>query len=232
MTDMPSVRGRLTADRPMADLTWLRVGGVADHFFQPADVDDLADFLQALPSDVDVFAMGVGSNIIIRDGGLRAVVVRLGRGFNDVTFDGDLVTAGAAALDARVAKMAADQGRDLTFLRTIPGTIGGAVKMNAGCYGSYLADVFHSALAVTRDGRKVVLGVDDVDFEYRQSTVPDGMVLAHVTVRAPAGDPAILHQRMDEQLAKRDETQPTAIILSIAGFIPSTILAVGLYQLT
>ncbi len=209
MTDMPSVRGRLTADRPMADLTWLRVGGAADHLFQPADVDDLAEFLAALPAAVAVFPMGVGSNVIIRDGGLRAVVIRLGRGFNDVTFDGDLVTAGAAALDARVAKMAADQGRDLTFLRTIPGTVGGAVKMNAGCYGSYLADVFHSALAVTRDGQKVSLTRDDIQFDYRQSTVPDGMVLTHITMRAPGGDPAALHHRMEQQLAKRDETQPT-----------------------
>ena len=138
--EMPQVRGRLTPDRPLADLTWLRVGGPADWLFQPADADDLADFLRQLDPAVPVFPMGVGSNLIVRDGGLRAVVIRMGRGFNRIDIEGSRVTAGAAALDAHVAKKAAEAGIDLTFLRTIPGAIGGAVRMNAGCYGSYVAD--------------------------------------------------------------------------------------------
>ncbi|HSF64255.1 MAG TPA: FAD-binding protein, partial [Paracoccaceae bacterium] len=135
MVTLPLVRGVLTPDRPLAELTWLRVGGPADWLFQPADEDDLAAFLRGLDPGVPVFPMGVGSNLIVRDGGIRAVVIRLGRGFNGIAVEGDRVVAGAAALDAHVARRAAEAGRDLTFLRTIPGSIGGAVRMNAGCYG-------------------------------------------------------------------------------------------------
>ncbi|WP_432817442.1 UDP-N-acetylmuramate dehydrogenase [Sulfitobacter sp. JB4-11] len=206
---MPPVRGRLSADRPMADLTWLRVGGPADVLFQPADADDLCDFLRALPKPVPVFPVGVGSNLIVRDGGLRAVVIRLGRGFNGIEVDGDHVTAGAAALDAHVARKAADHGLDLTFLRTIPGSIGGALRMNAGCYGSYTADVFVSAQAVTRTGDVITLGPNELNFRYRQTDLPEGAVLISATFKAPKGEPDELHARMEAQLAKRDETQPT-----------------------
>ena len=209
MTQMPTPRGALTADRDLSSLTWLRVGGPADWLFQPADLLDLQDFLRDLPRGVDVFPMGVGSNLIVRDGGLRAVVIRLGRGFNQIEIDGTTVTAGAAALDAHVAKRAADAGLDLTFLRTIPGSIGGAVRMNAGCYGSYTADHFLSARVVLRDGQMVELGKGDLNFQYRQSDMPEGAVLVDATFHAERGDPDALHARMDAQLAKRDETQPT-----------------------
>ncbi|WP_299670749.1 UDP-N-acetylmuramate dehydrogenase [uncultured Roseobacter sp.] len=209
MTQMPDVRGRLTPNRALSDLTWLRVGGPADWFFQPADLDDLRQFLAALPDEAAVFPMGVGSNLIVRDGGLRAVVIRLGRGFNGTEIDDARVTAGAAALDAHVARKAADAGRDLTFLRTIPGSIGGALRMNAGCYGSYIADVLVEAQAVTRSGEVTTLTPEDLDFAYRHSALPDGWVLTAATFDAPAGDPGALHARMDEQLAKRDATQPT-----------------------
>ncbi|MGB0799684.1 MAG: FAD-binding protein, partial [Planktomarina sp.] len=155
MTKMPETRGRLTPNRDLSDLTWLRVGGPADHLYQPADRDDLQEFLAALPDTVAAYPMGVGSNMIVRDGGIRAVVIRLGRGFNGITFDGNLAHVGAAALDAHVARKAADANLDLTFLRTIPGSIGGALRMNAGCYGSYFADVFVSARGVTRAGELV-----------------------------------------------------------------------------
>ncbi|MGR3700816.1 MAG: UDP-N-acetylmuramate dehydrogenase [Paracoccaceae bacterium] len=203
------LRGTLTADRLLSDLTWLRVGGPADWLYQPADADDLALFLRGLDADVPVFPMGVGSNLIVRDGGLRAVVIRLGRGFNAITIDGTSVTAGAAALDAHVARRAAEAGLDLTFLRTIPGSIGGAVRMNAGCYGSYVADVLHSVTAVTREGRIVTLTADALRFAYRQSHLPDGWVLVSATFQPPAGDPAHLAARMEEQIAKRDASQPT-----------------------
>ncbi|MEP1352668.1 MAG: UDP-N-acetylmuramate dehydrogenase [Tateyamaria sp.] len=208
-TGIPDVRGSLTAHKDLSTLTWLRVGGPADWLLQPADVQDLSDFLKSLGLDVPVFPMGVGSNLIVRDGGLRAVVVRLGRGFNEIKVDGDMVTAGAAALDAHVARRAADAGVDLTFLRTIPGTLGGAVRMNAGCYGSYTADVFHSAQVVLRDGTITTLAPADMNFRYRQSDLPTGAVLTSVTLRAPLGDPADLNARMADQLAKRDATQPT-----------------------
>ncbi|TDK43212.1 UDP-N-acetylmuramate dehydrogenase [Antarcticimicrobium luteum] len=207
--DLPQVRGRLTRHKPLSELTWLRVGGPADALFQPADEADLADFLAALDPKVPVFPMGVGSNLIVRDGGLRAVVIRLGRGFNTIAVDGNLVTAGAAALDAHVAKKAAEAGVDLTFLRTIPGSIGGAVRMNAGCYGSYVADVLVSARAVTRGGEIVTLTAPDLNFRYRQSDLPDGMVLIEATLQGAPGDPDALLARMEDQLRKRDESQPT-----------------------
>ena len=206
---MPQVRGRLTEGRMLADLTWLRVGGPADWLFQPADVADLADFLRDLPEGLPVFPMGVGSNLIVRDGGLRAVVIRMGRGFNGISVAGNRVTAGAAALDAHVAKKAAEAGVDLTFLRTIPGAIGGAVRMNAGCYGSYIADHFVEAQAVTRQGEQVTLTARDLDFRYRQTDLPEGWVITGATFEGPPGDPEALAQKMADQLAKRDASQPT-----------------------
>ncbi|OED48800.1 UDP-N-acetylenolpyruvoylglucosamine reductase [Rhodobacteraceae bacterium (ex Bugula neritina AB1)] len=205
---LPAVRGRLVRQKPLAELTWLRVGGPADYLFQPADIHDLADFLRQLDPAVPVFPMGVGSNLIVRDGGMRAVVIRLGRGFNSIETDGETVTAGAAALDAHVARKAADAGIDLTFLRTIPGSIGGAVRMNAGCYGSYTADVFVSATIVTRDGKIREITAEELQFQYRQTAFPAGAVLVSATLRGPMGDPAELHARMEAQLKKRDETQP------------------------
>lgn len=206
---MPSVRGRLTENRSLSDLTWLRVGGAADYLFQPADVEDLRHFLAELPAEVVVFPMGVGSNLIVRDGGLRAVVIRLGRGFNAIETNGNQVTAGAAALDAHVARKAADSGLDLTFLRTIPGSIGGAVRMNAGCYGSYIADHFVSAQIVTRHGELRQITGQELQFQYRQTELPEGAVLVSATLRADAAEPEALHARMEAQLKKRDETQPT-----------------------
>ncbi|EAQ46209.1 UDP-N-acetylenolpyruvoylglucosamine reductase [Roseobacter sp. MED193] len=206
---MPSVRGRLTENRSLSDLTWLRVGGAADYLFQPADVEDLRHFLAELPAEVVVFPMGVGSNLIVRDGGLRAVVVRLGRGFNAIETNGNQVTAGAAALDAHVARKAADAGLDLTFLRTIPGSIGGAVRMNAGCYGSYIADHFVSAQIVTRQGELRQITAEELQFQYRQTALPEGAVLVSACLRAEVAEPEALHARMEAQLKKRDETQPT-----------------------
>ena len=208
--DLPAnIRGRLTPDRTLADLTWLRVGGPADWLFQPADTDDLAAFLAWLDPDIPVFPMGVGSNLIVRDGGIRGVVIRLGRGFNAIRIEGSQIIAGAAALDAHVARTAAEAGRDLTFLRTIPGSIGGAVRMNAGCYGTYVADVFASATAVTRAGEIVTLTPEDLAFRYRQTDLPLDTVIVEASFEAPAGDPETLAARMADQLAKRDATQPT-----------------------
>lgn len=209
MTSLPETRGVLTPDRVLSDLTWLRVGGPADWLFQPADIQDLADFLKALDPAVVIFPMGVGSNLIVRDGGIRAVVIRMGRGFNAILVEGTRVTAGVAALDAHVARKAAEAGVDLTFLRTIPGAIGGAVRMNAGCYGSYVADHLVSARAVTRGGDLVTLSPADLNFRYRQTDLPEGWVLVEAVFEGASGAPAALHAKMDEQIAKRDATQPT-----------------------
>ncbi|MBN8631139.1 MAG: UDP-N-acetylmuramate dehydrogenase [Rhodobacterales bacterium] len=209
MTKLPIPRGVLTPDRPLSDLTWLRVGGPADWLFQPADEADLAEFLTALDPAIPVFPMGVGSNLIVRDGGLRAVVIRLGRGFNGISVDGNRVTAGAAALDAHVAKRAAEAGLDLTFLRTIPGSIGGAVRMNAGCYGSYVADVLEELRVVTRQGEVLTLPASALQLRYRQSDLPEGSVIISATFRTAKGDPAVLEAKMAEQITKRDASQPT-----------------------
>jgi UDP-N-acetylmuramate dehydrogenase len=207
--DIPIPQGKLTQNRSLASLTWLGVGGPADYFFQPADETDLATFLRDLPEDIAVFPMGVGSNLIVRDGGLRAVVIRLGRGFNEISVQGNQVTAGAAVLDAMVARKSAEAGVDLTFLRTIPGSIGGAVCMNAGCYGSYVSDHFVRARVVTRQGEILTLGPDDIRFSYRQSGLPQGSVVTQAVFEGPMGDPQVLGYQMAAQLKNRDETQPT-----------------------
>ncbi len=209
MTGLPAVRGTLTPNRPLADLTWLRVGGPADWLFQPADEADLQSFLAALDPAIAVFPMGVGSNLIVRDGGIRAVVIRLGRGFNAIETTGETVTAGAAALDAHVARKAAEAGLDLTFLRTIPGSIGGAVRMNAGCYGSYVADHLTSIRVITRQGEARDIPAAELHLRYRQSDLPEGWVITAATFRAAKGDPAELDARMTDQIAKRDASQPT-----------------------
>ncbi len=206
--DLIPVRGTLSANKSLDTLTWLRVGGPADWLFQPADEADLSGFLAALDPEVVVFPMGVGSNLIVRDGGLRAVVIRLGRGFNAIAID-ETITAGAAALDAHVARKAADAGRDLTFVRTIPGSIGGAVRMNAGCYGSYVADNLIDVTAIDRQGQRHVIPAADLKLAYRQSDLPEGMVITQARFNAARGDASALHARMEDQLAKRDATQPT-----------------------
>ncbi|MCE8439108.1 UDP-N-acetylmuramate dehydrogenase [Rhodovulum sulfidophilum] len=209
MTQMPEPRGRLTPGKALSELTWLRVGGPADWLFQPADAEDLAAFLAALPAGMPVFPMGVGSNLIVRDGGIRGVVIRLGRGFNAISVEGARVTAGAAALDAHVARRAAEAGVDLSFLRTIPGAIGGAVRMNAGCYGRYVADVLVSARAVTRSGKIVTLSPGDLRLGYRQSHLPEGWVITEATFEGRPGAPEALAAQMEEQIARRDASQPT-----------------------
>ncbi|MFQ6549561.1 UDP-N-acetylmuramate dehydrogenase [Aestuariibius sp. 2305UL40-4] len=202
-------RGALTAKRPLADLTWLRVGGPAEWFFQPADQEDLRAFLAGLDPETSVFPMGVGSNLIVRDGGVRGVVIRLGRGFNGISIEGRRVRAGAAALDALVARKAAEAGVDLTFLRTIPGSIGGAVRMNAGCYGAYVKDRLVEVTAVLRDGSVTVIPAEALQLAYRSSVLPEGAVVVEALFEGPEGEPEALAARMEDQLAKRDATQPT-----------------------
>lgn len=205
---LPPVRGRLTEGRALADLTWLRVGGPAEWLFQPADLDDLRAFLGALEPAVPVFPLGLGSNLIVREGGIGGVVVRLGRFFASVRIEGARVIAGAAALDAHVARQAAAAGADLAFLRTIPGAIGGAVRMNAGCYGSYVADVLAEAVVVTRGGDVRRLPRAALGFGYRHSALPPDWIVVEAVFDAPAGEPAEIGERMAAQVARRDATQP------------------------
>ena len=208
--NLPDVRGTLSFDHDMSGLSWLRVGGPADVLFQPADLDDLRAFLRDLDPSIPVFPIGVCSNLIIRDGGIDGVVIRFGRGFNGIEMLGDnRVRAGVGALDAHVARKAAQAGTDLAFLRTIPGAVGGAAKMNAGCYGVSTADVFVEAQAVTRQGEIVTLSKDDIGFAYRSTTIPDDMILTSVLLQGTVGEPAAIEAKMEDALAKREATQPT-----------------------
>ncbi len=207
--ELPQVRGKLRAGQALSDLTWLRVGGPAEWLFRPADADDLSAFLAGLDASVPVFPMGVGSNLIVRDGGIAGVVIRLGRGFNATRVEGDRVVAGAAALDAHVARKAAEAGLDLTFLRTIPGSVGGAVRMNAGCYGSYVSDHLVEVRAVLRSGAAVTIPAADLALGYRASRLPEGAVIVEATFAADRGEPEALAARMAEQVARRDASQPT-----------------------
>ena len=197
LENLPAVAGTYTFNRPLADLSWLKVGGPAEVLFQPADVADLQSFFKNLSSEIPVMPIGVCSNLIIRDGGIRGVVIRMGRGFNGIEIlDGNRVRVGAAALDAHVARKAAAAGIDLAFLRTIPGAIGGAAKMNAGCYGTYTADVFIEAQAITRAGKLVTLTKADMDFAYRSTTIPNGMIIASVLLEGTSGDPQKIEAKM------------------------------------
>lgn len=209
LPELPPVRGKLLRDEALAPYTWFRVGGPADALFIPADHDDLAQFLRALPDSVPVYPIGVGSNLIVRDGGIGGVVIRpAGRAFGTVTTDGLRVTAGAAALDMQVARAAAKAGiAGLEFLVGIPGTIGGALTMNAGCYGRETKDILVSAWGYDRRGEKRVFENADFGFAYRKTQV-DGIVWVEATFEGTLDEPALVEARMAEITAKREASQP------------------------
>lgn len=207
---LPEVAGRIALDEPLAPYTWLRVGGPAEVLFLPKDEADLSRFLKALDPGVPVMTLGVGSNTLVRDGGVEGVVIRLGRAFADIATDGHRLTAGAAALDAQVAKAAGEAGiAGLEFYTGVPGTIGGAVVMNAGCYGQETKDVLVCADVMDRDGAVRTLTNGDLAFRYRHSIVQDGesIVLSAVYEGRP-DDPAALKTRMAEITTRREASQP------------------------
>lgn len=207
---LPPVRGRLEPNASLAELTWFRAGGPAEVLFSPADEADLADFLKGTPKDVPVYVIGVGSNLLVRDGGVPGVVIRLGRGFADVTEEtGHRVRAGAAALDVRVARFALEKSIDaLTFLRGIPGTIGGALRMNAGAYGGETKDILIEARAVDRSGNIHVLSNADMKYSYRHCGAPEDLVFTQALFQGRAGDPAEISAAMDKITESREATQP------------------------
>ncbi|HJW40912.1 MAG TPA: UDP-N-acetylmuramate dehydrogenase [Rhizomicrobium sp.] len=206
---LPPVRGTYAAGAALKDLVWFRAGGPAEILFRPADADDLATFLAAKSADIRVSVIGVGSNLLIRDGGIPGVVVRLPGSMGKVAVDGMRVTAGAAALDANVAKLAADAGiAGLEFLRGIPGTVGGALRMNAGSYGREIKDIFVSATAVDRSGAIVTLGPAEMGFTYRHTVAPDDLVFVSATFEGTRDEPAAVRARMDKLMADREASQP------------------------
>jgi UDP-N-acetylmuramate dehydrogenase len=206
---LPRVRGRLTAEAPIGPLTWFRVGGPAEVLFRPADENDLADFLANTPADIPVTVLGVGSNLLVRDGGIPGVVVRLGRGFAEVITQAEEVRAGAGALDLNVALTAAEAGLEgLEFLSGIPGTVGGGFRTNAGAYGSEFKDVLVSAKAVDRRGRLHEAIPSDLGLSYRHSEIPADWIFVGAIFRARQGDKAAIGQRLAEIQAAREASQP------------------------
>lgn len=211
---LPPVRGRLTENAPLGHMTWFGVGGPAEVLFKPADRDDLTGFVFACPSDVPITVLGVASNMIIRDGGIPGVVIRLGREFADITAEQDAqggftVTAGAAALDMNVALFAArEEIAGLEFLSGIPGTIGGALRMNAGAYGGETKDVLASADVLSRDGAIKTMTPDDMGMGYRRNALPASVLFLSATFKGRTGDKAEIEARMDDIKNKRAESQP------------------------
>ncbi len=206
---LPQPRGRLTADAALGPQTWFRAGGPAEVLFRPADVEDLATFMAGLPSDVPVTVLGVGSNILVRDGGVRGVVIRLLRGFTGISVEGHEILAGAGALDLNVALTARDHAlAGLEFLSGIPGTIGGALRMNAGAYEGDLAQVLVSAEAVDRSGKVHVVPAPALDFSYRHSEAPADWIFTSARLRAVPGDQLAIARRIAEIDAARTDSQP------------------------
>jgi UDP-N-acetylmuramate dehydrogenase len=206
---LPPVRGRLTANASMAGFSWFRVGGPAEVLFEPADTEDLAVFMTGLPADVPVTVIGVASNLLVRDGGIAGVVVRLGKAFADIAVEGDTLTAGAGAMDVNVARKARDAGlAGFEFLIGIPGSIGGALRMNAGAYGAEISDIFVAARAVTGRGEVAALSPSDMGFAYRQCGQPDDVIFTEATFKGAPGEVDAIARRMVEIQKSRGETQP------------------------
>jgi len=206
---LPPVRGRLTAAAPLAGITWFGVGGPAEVMFRPLDEADLAGFLAALPGDVPVTVIGVGSNLLVRDGGIAGVVIRLGRGFAAIEPAAPRLSVGAAALDVNVATLAAEAGiAGCEFLTGVPGTIGGALRMNAGAYGGDMAQITVAARALDRQGRAHELTPAELGFTYRKSAVRDDWIFSAAVLEGRAADPAAIKRRLAEIRAEREASQP------------------------
>jgi len=207
---MPELRGRLLANQSLAELTWFRVGGPAQVFYIPEDENDLAYFLRNLPTEIPVYVIGAGSNLIVRDGGVPGVIIRLGRGFNEVKIqDGQRIRAGAAMLDVKVAREAQKAGiAGLAFYSGIPGSIGGALRMNGGAYGGETKDVLIEARGVDRAGKLKIYTNAEMEFSYRHCGVSEDVVFTSALFRGRAGVPAAIATEMAEIKSKREESQP------------------------
>ncbi len=205
----PKLRGRLLANQSLAELTWFRVGGPAQLLFMPEDEADLSYFLSHLPAEIPVTVIGLGSNLIVRDGGVAGVVIRLGRGFNEIAIEGARIRAGAAVPDVKIARAAQEAGlAGLAFLRGIPGGIGGALRMNGGAYGRETKDAMVEARAVDRQGRVQVLSNADMHYAYRHSGAPDDYIFTQALFAGEPGDPVAIAAEMDKITESREATQP------------------------
>lgn len=207
---LPRLRGSYEAMADLGRMTWFRVGGPAEVVYTPADVADLSTFLKHKPSDVPVTVIGLGSNLLVRDGGVPGVVIRLGKAFNTIEADGMTLRCGAAAVDANVATAARDAGiAGFEFLTGVPGTIGGAVRMNAGCYGREIQNICISATALDAFGDVRKLNVNELGFSYRHCSTPEDWVFIGAELRGVKGDPDAITARIREIRAEREDSQPT-----------------------
>ncbi|MEK7660593.1 MAG: UDP-N-acetylmuramate dehydrogenase [Pseudomonadota bacterium] len=207
---LPAVRGKIESGVVLAPFTWFRVGGAAEVLFQPADEDDLADFLRETPEDIPIQIIGVGSNLIVRDGGIDGVVIRLTpKGFGQVSVSGTTITAGAMVLDAFLAKKAAEAGiAGLEFFRGVPGTIGGALRMNAGCYDVETKDVLVECVALDRAGNRHVFSNAEMGYTYRHCALPEDLIFVSATFEGAKGEPSEILARMDAITQRREASQP------------------------
>ncbi len=206
---LPALRGRLTANAPLSEITWFRVGGPAQVLYAPADEADLAYFLKAVGQSYSIHVVGLGSNLLVRDGGVEGIVIRLGRGFGSITVDGQRLTAGTAVPDVKVARAAAEAGiGGLSFYRGIPGSIGGALRMNAGAHGRETKDALVTARAVDRLGNIHVLSNQEMGFTYRHCSVPPDWIFTEATFEGEARDPETIQREMDEVAEYREQNQP------------------------
>jgi UDP-N-acetylmuramate dehydrogenase len=207
---LPDLRGRLTANQTLADITWFRVGGPAQVLFSPADAGDLAYFRACVPDDLPVTVIGLGSNLLVRDGGVPGVVIRLGRGFSQVAVEpGHRIRCGTAVPDVKLARAAADAGiSGLAFYRGIPGSVGGALRMNGGAHGSETKDVLVEARAVDPHGRQNTLSLADMNFAYRHSGVPADWIFTEAVFQGTPGEPAEILRQMNEVAEYREANQP------------------------
>jgi UDP-N-acetylmuramate dehydrogenase len=205
----PTVRGKLSAGAPIADLIWFRTGGPAEMLFEPADADDLVNFLAVLPLEMPVYPIGLGSNLIVRDGGVSGVIVRLGKAFSSVKISGDIISCGGGTPGILVASSARDNSLSgLEFLRGIPGTVGGAVKMNAGAYEREVAQCLVDARVIARDGTSQTLSADQLGFTYRHSNLPIDSIVVSARFQGVPGDKAEITAEMDRIAGEREASQP------------------------
>ncbi|MEP0642735.1 UDP-N-acetylmuramate dehydrogenase, partial [Parasphingorhabdus sp.] len=206
---LPATRGKLTENAPLAPLVWFKSGGSAQWLFEPKDIDDLQKFLRDLDPATPVWPLGLGSNLIIRDGGIRGVVIRLGKPFAAIEADGLMMRCGAGAPGISAASKARDHGiAGMEFLRGIPGTVGGAVRMNAGAYGREVCDILESADVILRNGDRVTIALADMGFTYRHSALPEGAIVVSATFVGQSGDPKIIGAEMKRIAEEREASQP------------------------
>ena len=207
--DEKQFSGSINYSFPLSKISWLKVGGPVDILFRPRNLDELSKFLSLVPAEVHVMPIGVCSNLLVRDGGLAGVAVKLGRNFSEIEVKDNKVKLGAGNLSSKVAISLSELGYDLSFLRTIPGTIGGALAMNAGCYGNYIGDYVQSIQGVDRSGKLFQVGRESLQFKYRSSSFPKNFIITSAIVKPKKEKQSFIEEKMAKMVSKREETQPT-----------------------